>query len=66
MSVWDIRPSLRCYVNRPLICIEERDIHAGLHPRQAYVISQQNAWSYVSHHGRVVFEGHGFVLARWD
>ncbi len=66
MSVWDIRPSLRFYVNRPLICIEERDIHAGLHPRQAYVISQQNAWSHISQRGRVVFEGHGFVLARWD
>jgi 4-amino-4-deoxy-L-arabinose transferase-like glycosyltransferase len=66
MSLWDIRPSLRFYVDRPLICIEERDIQAGLHPRQASVISQQDVWSHISQHGRVVFEGHGFVLARWD
>jgi 4-amino-4-deoxy-L-arabinose transferase-like glycosyltransferase len=66
LSVWDIRPALRFYLNRPLICIEERDIHAGLHPRQAHVIGQQDAWSHISQRGRVVFEGHGFVLARWD
>jgi 4-amino-4-deoxy-L-arabinose transferase-like glycosyltransferase len=66
MSVWDIRPSLRFYVDRPLICIEARDIQAGLHPRQASVISQQDDWSHISQGGRVVFEGHGFVLARWD
>jgi 4-amino-4-deoxy-L-arabinose transferase-like glycosyltransferase len=66
LSVWDIRPSLRFYVDRPLICIEARDIHAGLHPRQVSVISQQDAWPHISQRGRVVFEGHGFVLAWWD
>jgi hypothetical protein len=60
----DIRPSLRFYMNRPLTCIEAREIHTGLHPLQIYVISQQNVWSHISHSGRVVFEGHGFVLAR--
>jgi 4-amino-4-deoxy-L-arabinose transferase-like glycosyltransferase len=66
MSMWDIRPSLRFYMDRPLRCLEEREILAGLYPRPAYVISHQNAWSYISHRGRIVFAGHGFVLARWD
>jgi 4-amino-4-deoxy-L-arabinose transferase-like glycosyltransferase len=64
--VWDIRPSLRFYMNRPLRCLEAREIGAGRHPRPAYVISQQNAWSGIGHRGHVVFEGHGFVLARWE
>ena len=63
---WNIRPSLRFYVNRPLKCIEEREIDAGLHPRHTYVISERDSWSHIGHRGRVVFEGHGFVLARWD
>jgi len=61
-----IRPSLRFYMNRSLTCIEEHEIRAGLLPRRTYVISQRHAWSRISHLGRVVFEGHGFVLARWD
>jgi 4-amino-4-deoxy-L-arabinose transferase-like glycosyltransferase len=63
---WNIRPSLRFYLNRPLICLEEREIHAGLHPRQSYVIGQRDSWSHSSHLGRVVFESDGFVLAQWD
>ena len=30
-----IRPSLRFYMDRPLTCIEEHEIQAGLHPRHA-------------------------------
>jgi 4-amino-4-deoxy-L-arabinose transferase-like glycosyltransferase len=62
--MWNIRPSLRFYMNRPLRCIEERDILAGLLPRHAYVISQRLAWSDIGHLGRIVFEDHGFVLAQ--
>jgi 4-amino-4-deoxy-L-arabinose transferase-like glycosyltransferase len=61
-----IRPSLRFYLDRSLTCIEEHDIRAGLLPRHTYVISQRHAWSRISHLSRVVFEGHGFVLARWN
>jgi 4-amino-4-deoxy-L-arabinose transferase-like glycosyltransferase len=61
-----IRPSLRFYMDRSLTCIEEHDIRAGLLPRHTYVISQRHAWSRISHLSRVVFEGHGFVLARWN
>jgi 4-amino-4-deoxy-L-arabinose transferase-like glycosyltransferase len=61
-----VRPSLRFYMNRPLLCIEERAIQAGLHPRQTYVISQQNFWSHAGHPGRIVLDSHGFVLAWWD
>jgi 4-amino-4-deoxy-L-arabinose transferase-like glycosyltransferase len=66
IRVWNIRPSLRFYMNRPLTCIEEHEIRAGLLPRHTYVISQRHDWSRISHLGRVVFEGHGFVLARWN
>jgi hypothetical protein len=66
LEIESIRPSLRFYMDRPLICIEEHQIQAGLHPRHAYVIGQQPSWSRLDHRGRVVFEGHGFVLARWD
>jgi 4-amino-4-deoxy-L-arabinose transferase-like glycosyltransferase len=66
IPVGHIRPSLRFYMNRSLTCIEEHEIRAGRHPRRTYVISQRHAWSRISHLGRVVFEGHGFVLARWD
>jgi hypothetical protein len=66
VPVGNIRPSLRFYMNRPLTCIEEHEIHAGLHPRRSYVIRQRDFWSHSSHLGRVVFESHGFVLARWD
>jgi 4-amino-4-deoxy-L-arabinose transferase-like glycosyltransferase len=61
-----IRPAMRFYIDKPLRCIEEHDIRAGRHPRQAYVISGQDAWARTSQRGRVVFESHGFVLARWD
>jgi 4-amino-4-deoxy-L-arabinose transferase-like glycosyltransferase len=61
-----IRPSLRFYMDRSLICIEEDEIRAGRHPRRTYVISQRHAWAPISHLARVVFEGHGYVLARWD
>jgi 4-amino-4-deoxy-L-arabinose transferase-like glycosyltransferase len=64
--VWDIRPSLRFYMDRPLSCIEAREIHAGLYPRQAYMISERHAWAYNDYPGRVVFEGYGFILTRWD
>jgi hypothetical protein len=53
-------------MNTPLQCLEEREIQAGRHPRQIYVISQGNSWGHISHLGYVVFEGHGFVLARLD
>jgi 4-amino-4-deoxy-L-arabinose transferase-like glycosyltransferase len=61
-----IRPALRFYMDRPLRCIEEHEIHVRQHPRHSYVISQRDTWSRISHLGRVVFEGHGFVLTRWD
>jgi 4-amino-4-deoxy-L-arabinose transferase-like glycosyltransferase len=66
VEIESVRPALRFYLDRPLTCIEERQIQAGLHPRHAYVISQQTSWSRIGHRGRVVFEGHGFVLARWE
>jgi 4-amino-4-deoxy-L-arabinose transferase-like glycosyltransferase len=61
-----IRPSLRFYMNRSLRCIEEHAIQAGLHPRHTHVISPRHVWARIGHLGRVVFEGHGYVLARWD
>jgi hypothetical protein len=66
-EIESIRPALRFYIDRPLICIEERQIQAGLHPRQAHVIIPQASWPRLGrHHARTVFESHGFVLARWD
>jgi 4-amino-4-deoxy-L-arabinose transferase-like glycosyltransferase len=64
-SIGNIRPALRFYMNRPLTCIEERAVVAGLHPRGAFVISEQIPWKRVGQRGQVIFEGHGFVLARW-
>jgi 4-amino-4-deoxy-L-arabinose transferase-like glycosyltransferase len=61
-----IRPSMRFYIDRPLRCIEEHEVDAGRHPSDSYIISREEAWSRASQHGRVVFEGHGFVLAQWD
>jgi 4-amino-4-deoxy-L-arabinose transferase-like glycosyltransferase len=61
-----IRPSMRFYIDRRLSCIEEHEVDAGRYPRDSYVISRQEAWSRTSHRGRIVFESHGFVLARWD
>ena len=66
IEVESVRPALRFYMDRPLICIEERQIQAGLHPQHAHVIIPQAAWSRLGHRSRAVFEGHGFVLARWD
>jgi 4-amino-4-deoxy-L-arabinose transferase-like glycosyltransferase len=61
-----IRASLRFYMDRPLTCIEEHEIHAGLHPRHTYVISKRELWSSIGHSGHVVLDSHGFILARWD
>ena len=66
IEIENVHPALRFYVDRPLICIEERQILAGLHPQQAHVIIPQAAWPRLSHRGHVVFERAGFVLARWD
>ena len=66
IEIESVRPALRFYVDRPLICIEERQIQAGLHPQQAHVIIPQASWSHLGHGGRIVFAGHGFVLAWWD
>jgi 4-amino-4-deoxy-L-arabinose transferase-like glycosyltransferase len=66
IPVGNIRPSLRFYMNRPLTCIEERDVQVGLHPRQAYVISQRDFWSLAGHSGRIILDSRGFVLAWWD
>jgi len=61
-----IRPAMRFYIDRPLRCITEREVEAGQHPRESFVISRADAWSRTNHAGRVVFASHGFVLARWD
>jgi 4-amino-4-deoxy-L-arabinose transferase-like glycosyltransferase len=66
ISVGYIRPAMRFYIDRPLKCIEEQEIDAGRHPRQAYVINSQDAWARTGQRGHVVFESHGFVLAWWD
>jgi 4-amino-4-deoxy-L-arabinose transferase-like glycosyltransferase len=66
IPVATIRPSLRFYMNRPLICIEAHEIQTGVHPRHTYVVSQQDLWSHISHSGHVILDSHGFVLARWD
>jgi hypothetical protein len=41
IPVGPIPPSLRFYMDRPLICIEERQIQAALHPQHAHVIKPQ-------------------------
>jgi hypothetical protein len=66
MQVWNIRPALRFYMNRPLSCIEAHEIHAGLRPRHAYLISERHFWPHIDPPGRVVFEGYGFILTQWD
>jgi 4-amino-4-deoxy-L-arabinose transferase-like glycosyltransferase len=66
IPVGNIRPSLRFYLNRPLICIEAHAIQAGLHPRHTYVVSTLDLWASIGHSGRVVLDGYGFILARWD
>jgi hypothetical protein len=66
IPIGDIRPSLRFYLDNPLICLEEREVEAGLYSAHGYFISRQDSWSRVSHLGRVVLENSGFVLARSD
>jgi 4-amino-4-deoxy-L-arabinose transferase-like glycosyltransferase len=66
IPVGNIRPSLRFYLNRPLICIEAQAIQAGLHPRHAYVVSTLDLWASIGHSGHVVLDSYGFILARWD
>jgi 4-amino-4-deoxy-L-arabinose transferase-like glycosyltransferase len=66
IPVGSIRPSLRFYLNRSLMCIEAHAIQAGWHPRRTYVVSQRDLWSHISESGRVMLDSHGFVLARWD
>jgi 4-amino-4-deoxy-L-arabinose transferase-like glycosyltransferase len=66
IPIGNIRPSLRFYMNRLLICIEAHEIQTGLHPRHTFVISQRDLWSHISHSGRVVLDSDGFILARWD
>jgi hypothetical protein len=61
-----IRPTMRFYIDRPQRCIEEHEVEVGRHPRDAYVISRQEAWSRTGPGGHIVFESQGFVLARWD
>jgi 4-amino-4-deoxy-L-arabinose transferase-like glycosyltransferase len=65
-EVTSIRPALRFYIDRPLLCIEERQILAGKHPQQVHVISPQTVWWRLGHGGQTVFEGFGFVLAWWN
>jgi 4-amino-4-deoxy-L-arabinose transferase-like glycosyltransferase len=66
LEVGIVRPSLLFYMDRPLVCIEDRQIQSGLHPRHAYVISPQASWGRIGHSAGVVLEAEGFVLARWD
>jgi 4-amino-4-deoxy-L-arabinose transferase-like glycosyltransferase len=66
IPVGNIRPSLRFYLNRPLICIEAQAIQAGLHPRHTYVVSTLDLWASIGHSGRVILDSYGFILARWD
>jgi hypothetical protein len=66
IEVESIRPALRFYMDRPLTCIEERQLQAGPPLRHAQIITPHSVWSRLGQPGRVVFEGHGFVLTRWD
>jgi 4-amino-4-deoxy-L-arabinose transferase-like glycosyltransferase len=66
IPVGNIRPSLRFYLNRPLICLEAHAIQAGLHPRHTYVVSKRDLWSSIGHSGHVVLDSQGFILAWWD
>jgi 4-amino-4-deoxy-L-arabinose transferase-like glycosyltransferase len=66
IPVGNIRPSLRFYLNRPLICVEVHAIQTGLHPRHTYVVSKRDLWPSIGHSGHVVLDSHGFILARWD
>jgi hypothetical protein len=63
IPVGNIRPSLRFYLEHPLICLEERHVQEDQFPVQAYIISEQDAWSRVNHLGRIVLEEQGFILA---
>jgi 4-amino-4-deoxy-L-arabinose transferase-like glycosyltransferase len=66
IPVGNIQPSLRFYLDNPLICLEEHDVQESLYPAHAYIISKQDLWSRVSHLGRVVLDDNRFVLARSD
>jgi 4-amino-4-deoxy-L-arabinose transferase-like glycosyltransferase len=58
-------PALRFYINRPLPCIDARDIDDGLLPQDAYVIISRKSWEqFGSHLGRVVFEGDAYILVQ--
>jgi hypothetical protein len=64
-----IRTSLVFYVDRPLTCIEERQVLAGASLQHAYVIIDQQRWVRFQHLGHIVthalVDGQGYLLARW-
>jgi 4-amino-4-deoxy-L-arabinose transferase-like glycosyltransferase len=65
-----IRTSLVFYVDRPLTCIEEREILAGANVRRAYVIIDQQRWERFHHLGHIVsqalVDGRGYLLMQWQ
>jgi hypothetical protein len=67
----NIRAALVFYMARPLTCIEERQVLAGVNLHQALVISDRRSWPRFSHLGHVVLEvviddeGDGYILAQW-
>jgi 4-amino-4-deoxy-L-arabinose transferase-like glycosyltransferase len=68
----NIRAALVFYMARPLTCIAERQVLAGMNLHQALVISDRRSWPRFSHLGHVVLEvviddeGDGYILAQWN
>jgi len=62
----NVQPSLRFYLDRPLICLEPRDLAEGAHVPHAYIISQRKWLPHVNALGPIVFAGETYILIQWQ
>jgi 4-amino-4-deoxy-L-arabinose transferase-like glycosyltransferase len=64
-----LRTSLVFYLDRPLACVEEREVLAGANLQGGFVITDRQSWERFRHLGHIVsqalLDGRGYVLARW-
>lgn len=61
-----VRAALRFYLNRPLICIEEREVLSERPLPEGYVVSDRASWHRFAHRGRIVVDGEKYILAQWN
>jgi 4-amino-4-deoxy-L-arabinose transferase-like glycosyltransferase len=62
-----IRPAMVFAVDRPLRCLADTQIAAGLLPLGGYAVVDRHSWLRLQQPGELVSppEGHGYLLIRW-